>query len=324
MYATQLVLAFAAAALLPAPQSSSPRGDSDLCDRAVDKAAGALDQIAAALRDPSLPPARAAFLRGCQWWGHGKDGPAAAEFEKASREDPSSAWYHLWLGRVYGTQAQGASPFRQPGLAKRTREHFEKAVELDPDLVDARFGLVQYYSMAPGIMGGSKDKAKVQADEIAKRNPYRGGFAHTGIARQQKDTAAMIRSLESMVTQFPDSTSPYLQLGSILIARKEWPRAWALSEQLIAKRPNYRYAKYWTGVIAAESGERLEEGEKVLREYLTQPPAPNEPSHAAAHWRLGRIREKASDPDAARTHYKEALALDPKFKPAQDALAKLK
>ena len=323
MFATHLVLSVAAV-FLPAQQTSNARADSDLCDRAVEKAAGALDQIAAALRNPSISPARAAFLRGCQWWGQGKDGPAAGEFEKASKEDPASAWYHLWLGRVYGTQAQGASPLRQPGLARRTKAHFEKAVELDPELIDAREGVMQYYLLAPGFMGGSKEKAKIQADEIAKRNPYRGGLAQARIARMQRDTAQMIRGLESMVSQFPDSTAPYLQLGSILVARKEWPRLWTLSEQLLAKRPDYRYAKYWTGVIAAESGERLEQGEKGLQDYLAHPSAPNEPSHAAAHWRLGRIREKASDPDGARAHYKEALALDPKFKPAQDALAKLK
>jgi tetratricopeptide (TPR) repeat protein len=323
MYASVLVIALVASGVAT-PDGHDPRADSRLCERAVDKRSGALEEIAVALRDPAIQPGRAAFLRGCEWWGKGKDGPAAAEFEKASRAEPNSAWYHFWLGRVYGTQTQGASLFRQPGLARRTRAHLEKAVALDPDLIEGRDGLIQYYLLAPAIAGGSKEKAKEEADEIARRNPYAGALAHGRIARHVKDTASMVRVFESMVEQYPDSTAPYLQLGAILIARKDWTRAWALSDRLCAAHPDYRYAFYWTGVLASESGERLDLGERYLREYLAHPPGPNEPSHAAAHWRLGRILERSADRDGARGHYQEALKLDPKFKPAQESLATLR
>jgi hypothetical protein len=46
------------------------------------------------------------------------------------------------------------------------KKKFEQAVELNPENFDARMGLLQFYLMAPGIMGGSKDKAREQAGEI--------------------------------------------------------------------------------------------------------------------------------------------------------------
>jgi tetratricopeptide (TPR) repeat protein len=124
--------------------------------------------------------------------------------------------------------------------------------------------------------------------------------------------------------QLPDSAAPYQGLISVFIGQRNWSKAWDISDRLRAARPDSRYGVYLVGLLAAESGDRLDAGEKSLREYLTYTPAPNEPVHAAAHWRLGMIREKASDKEGARSHYREALALDPKYKPALDALAKLK
>src|SRR5712691_9652109 len=74
--------------------------------------------------------------------------------ERAVAQDPNSAEAHYLLGDAYGDLAQKASIFKQPGLARRTREEFERAVELDPNHVQTRFGLVHYYIVAPGFMGG--------------------------------------------------------------------------------------------------------------------------------------------------------------------------
>src|SRR6476646_2722406 len=76
---------------------------------------------------------------------------AAALFEKAVAQNPKNAEAHYLLGTAYGSQAQKASIFGQASLAGKTKDEFEKAVELEPALLDARFGLIQFYAMAPGI-----------------------------------------------------------------------------------------------------------------------------------------------------------------------------
>src|SRR4051812_21188376 len=91
-----------------------------------------------------------------------KAGDAQKWFEKAIDANDKVAAHHLWLGNAIGEQAQTASKFKQPFMAKRIKSEFEKAVALDPNLVDARHGLIQFYSQAPGFMGGSMDKAKEQ------------------------------------------------------------------------------------------------------------------------------------------------------------------
>ena len=69
---------------------------------------------------------------------------------------------------------QRASILWQFPLARKVRIHFEKAVKLDPDNVDARADLAEYYLKAPRILGGGKEKAEAQAHEISYRNLREG------------------------------------------------------------------------------------------------------------------------------------------------------
>ncbi len=62
-------------------------------------------------------------------------------------------------------------------MAPKLRDAFEKTVQLDPNNLDARESLLQFYLQAPSVVGGGKDKAQAQAREIAKRDPARGHLA---------------------------------------------------------------------------------------------------------------------------------------------------
>ena len=126
---------------------------------------------------------------------------AASLFEKAVAQNLKSAEAHYWLGSAYGSQAEKASIFGQASLAGKTRDEFEKAVELDPNHLDARFGLIQFYAFAPGFMGGSYEKAFAQAAEIRKRDPLRGHRAAAFIYAQQKKTEEAKKEYFDAVSQ---------------------------------------------------------------------------------------------------------------------------
>lgn len=83
--------------------------------------------------------------------------------EKAVALDATSSENQLWLGRAYGSQAIKANVFKQASLAGKVKTAFEKSVELDANNLDARFGVIDFYLQAPGIMGGSVEKAREQA-----------------------------------------------------------------------------------------------------------------------------------------------------------------
>ena len=175
------------------------------------------------------------------------------------------------------------------GYARRGRASLEQAVELAPDELAYREGLVAFYKQAPVIVGGSMAKAYAQAAEIAKRNPLRGTVSKASIQAKEQHFDEALTSCEEALRTQPDN---YLAL-------------------------------YTLGRIASESGKNLARGEEALRHCLDLTPAIQEPDFTGVHYRLGLIAEKAGHPDKARAEYETSLRLEPTFKQATNALTRL-
>jgi tetratricopeptide (TPR) repeat protein len=245
-------------------------------------------------------------------------------FEAAIGQDEANAAYHLWLGRAYGTQAEHAGKLSQFGLAKKVKAEFERAVALDANNLEAREGLIDYYLEAPGFMGGSPEKAKQQAGEIARRDPLRGTLASARIAEDQKDLAGAERAYQSAAHAAPDSMGPRYALGLFYARTKQFDQAFATFEDMLKAKPGELGALYQVGRTGALSGQRLDRAEAALQQFLAAPPAPSTPNPAAAHWRLGMVYDKGGKKDLARQEYQRSLALDPQQAEAKKALAALK
>ncbi|MSQ47274.1 MAG: tetratricopeptide repeat protein [Deltaproteobacteria bacterium] len=115
-----------------------------------------------------------AFYLGRTYFAQEQFEQAIEWLDKAVLLDGNNADYHLWLGRACGYQAQRASILWQFPLARRVREHFERAVELNPAHLGARADLAEYYMKAPWFLGGGKEKAEEQAHEVSRRNLEEG------------------------------------------------------------------------------------------------------------------------------------------------------
>ena len=215
---------------------------------------------------------------------------AVNQLELATSLDPKNSDYFADLGDAYGSAAQKAGVFSKMGLAKKCQAALEKAVELNPDNLAARNGLVSYYRAAPSFVGGGMSKAYDQAEEIRKRDPLMGANV----------------------------------LGQLYIADKKFDEAFALFEDVLKKSPDHYLALYSIGRTSAQTGLRLDRGEACLRRCLELTPVKGDPGFAAVHWRLGNIAEKRQNPTAARVEYETALKIDPAFPQAKDSLAKLK
>jgi len=254
-----------------------------------------------------------------------KSGPAVDWFEKAVKANDNSAQHHLWLGNALGTEAEKANKLRQPFLARRCKTEFEKAVALDPSLVEARVSLIQFYTLAPSIMGGSGEKAEAQVAEIAKLNPMRAHMEAAWIAQQHKDSVANERELQAALVAGPDSIAPYLQLGGFYVQRSRWDDAFATFERMILAKPDEPMGHFQYGRTAAISGKNLERGEKELKFWLANAPssAPIQ-TQSGAHYRLGMIYERQGKNDVARTEYQTAVSINSGNEDAKKALARLK
>ncbi len=105
---------------------------------------------------------------------------------KAAELEPTNPTY---LGDFGGSSLQLAGKTRSLSAATLGREAMIRAVELNPDYLEAREGLMQYYAQAPWIAGGSSSKAYAQAEEIRKRDPARGLTALISLKSGEKKFA---------------------------------------------------------------------------------------------------------------------------------------
>jgi tetratricopeptide (TPR) repeat protein len=246
-------------------------------------------------------------------------------FEKAVKANDASSLHHLWLANSLGDQANHTSKIKLPFLARRIKSEFDKAAQLDPTSIDARHGLFQFYSQAPGVMGGSMDKAREQAHEIEKLNPMRGHLEIANLFMREKDTVSAEREFKAAVAAAPDSVNASLTLAAYYANQKRWSDAFAIYDRLLKEKPADVTVHFQYGRAAAIAGENMERGANELKYYLANAPkdAPIV-TVAAAHWRLGMIAEKLGKKDLARTEYQSALAINPKNLDAKKALDALK
>lgn len=255
---------------------------------------------------------------------YGGDHEKAAElFEQAVKLAPNNAQYHYYLGAAWGELAQKASVFKQATMAGKIREQFEKAVQLDPNFLDARFALIDFYTVAPGFMGGSMEKAGQQANEIKKRNNVEGHRAWARVYARQKKPDLARKELVDGVRENPNSARAHYLLAGVLLNEKNWTGALQELETALRLDPNYMPAHYRLGAHAAMSGQNYARGEEALRKYLGYKPGDNEPGHAYAWYFIGMIQEKQGKKVEAKASYANAKKLAPNAKDIAEALKRV-
>lgn len=264
------------------------------------------------------------MAKGKAYLDSNKGDDAVKWYEKAVKANDKNSDAHLGLARAVGTVAANANVLRQPFLAKRAKSEFDKAAELDPNSVGAHEGLLQFYLRAPGVMGGSINKAKEEAAKIAQLNPFRGHFAANQVANNQKDLAAAEKNWRAFYAAYPDSVSPMTNLAAFLINNNRAEEAWPVVEKFMAKQPDNVLGQWWFIRTSAATGKQMDKAEQFARTLLAIP-AGQSPRVAndALHFRLGEIHAKRGDKARARAAYEEALKVNPKHEGAKKALAAL-
>ena len=242
-------------------------------------------------------------------------------FEKAIAGEPNNAQYHYLLGAAYGDHAQSANILKQASLAKKTKAEFEKAVELDPNHMLARFALIDYYLIAPSFMGGSEEKAQQQVNEIRKRDALDGHRAQGRLYARQKKTDLARKEYVDAVREQPNSAKAHYFLGGfLLLTDKNWASALHEYDMALKLDPSYMPTYFRLGQLAVRSESNYARGEESLRKYLAYKPADNEPNLASAWYWLGQIQEKQGKKPEAKQSYNNALKLAPGSKEIKEAL----
>jgi tetratricopeptide (TPR) repeat protein len=270
---------------------------------------------AAAKASPRSAPAWIALARVRIEAGQAEAAIAAAE--KATQLAPADAQAFRWLGNAYGQRIGQVGMFGKLSLAPKLRAAFERAVQLDGDLLEARFALVDFYMMAPGAIGGDAGKAQAQATQIARRDPAQGELAQASIALHEDRDADAIRHYAAALAAKPADPKVRLAVAAGYQHAERWDDAFAVLRPWVAEPSAPAAAWYQLGRAAALSGRHLDEGAAALEKFLALPHAAEDPEPKNALFRLGQVHARAGRKPQARAAFDRALARTPTtMKPA--------
>ena len=241
--------------------------------------------------------------------------------ERAVTLDQNVSDYHLWFGNALSEQASRASALKHLVLAGRLKSEFDRAVELDARNIDAREALIDFYSMAPGVMGGGIDKARGEAQAIARIDAMRGHLAFARLAVIAKDKGLVEREMNAAIAAAPDNFRPYSALSTWYAREKQWPQAFSTLDAYIKQHPSDSYGPYGIGRIAAASGQQLDRGERGIKDFLARPPKDAGPlAFSRAYQRLGQVLEHQGKRAEAHSAIEQAVKIDPRNEDAKKAL----
>ncbi|RTZ02823.1 hypothetical protein EKM02_01885 [Flavobacterium sp. RSP49] len=99
---------------------------------------------------------------------------AIVYYKKLKILKPSEADYHYKYGGALGMKAKESNKFRALGMIDEVKSSFEKAINLNPKHIQARWALIEIYIQLPGIVGGSESKAMKYSDELLRLSPVDG------------------------------------------------------------------------------------------------------------------------------------------------------
>jgi len=224
-----------------------------------------------------------------------RDAEKALKYIEVSIDgDPASAKYFLMQGNAYGVKAQNEGMFKAMIDAGKVKSNYEKAVELKPDYIPARYALFQFLLMAPGIAGGDNEKAKELAEGTM---PYNAFMANTMMGfyyfRAEEDVIKAEAALKKGL-QIQPGTDNYDNILSANVG--------------LLNMLGYHFLK----------GE-----EKAISRTFFRQAIEAAPEFANGYDSMGDYYYEVSKPDSALIYYDKALQINPSFSASRLNKAKI-
>jgi tetratricopeptide (TPR) repeat protein len=249
--------------------------------------------------------------------GFAKDWDTAMDYYGflVEKED-DNANYHFKYGGALGMKALAISRIRALSYIGDIKKHFEKAAKLDPNHIEVRWALVEYYIQLPGIIGGSEKKAIRYANELGRISPVDGYLANGYIAEYANRPTDAEKYYKRAIA-VGGSLHTYEKLTNLYEHNnrpKDAIETASKSLQIHKRNP----LNYQIGKIAAQYNLDAELGINCLEEYIKNYSAKDGVPKDWAYFRLAQIYKNLGEKNTALKWIDKALTSRPDF---QEALA---
>lgn len=253
-------------------------------------------------------------------WGSAKD-----RFGRCVELDGGTAEYHHWLGNATFSTIDQVGLLGKASAARKGRDAYLRALELDPGIGGARVGLCEYYLNAPGIAGGSRKKAREQAErllDIAGFECHGHRVLATIHAKEGEWTEGAERIDRAIETAEPgeERRSMYMAWIGLTLQKDRHADAVTYARRLLDAQPNDPRNAYTLGAVLQESGRHAEAVAhlEAARDAM--------PDQASPLWRLAQSYDELGrhrEAHAAYTRFVERFGDDGRVKAAKKRVKRL-
>jgi len=242
---------------------------------------------------------------------------AVAACQKAVTLDGSSSDNHLWYGRALGEKADRVSFIKAYGLAKRVKTEFETAVSLDPRNAEALSNLGEYYTEAPAIVGGGKDKAAQVAHRLDDVDQARAEELRGRIAMSNKDTAGAEMHFHAAIAATPRSSNYWMILASFYQKQNDILRMQEAIHSGLQAQGGRGEPLVDAAHLLMRTGQDPQTVIRLLREYLASPDKSEEEPAFRVHLLLAGLLNKQGDVEGAAHEIQDATAIASVYHPTR-------
>ena len=244
---------------------------------------------------------------------------AIHECEAAVRLMPLDSGYHLWLGRAYGEKADSIHSIKAYGLAKKVRDEFERAVQLDSGNVEALSDLGEFYTAAPGIVGGGKKKAQGVAQTLEQYGPAQAHQLKGRLAEKDKNYTLAETEFRAAVEASDQPADAWMELASYYARHRQWDQMLealhaGIDADAKAAKPHGPALVDGAGILS-RSNQEPQLAIQLLKLYLVSPNKSADSPAFQVHSQLSRLLEQQGDHDGARQQIEAAAALAREYHP---------
>jgi tetratricopeptide (TPR) repeat protein len=234
-------------------------------------------------------------------------GEAVKYSQQCISANPAVAGCHLALGKTLGWKAMTGGVMSALGYAGDMRDAFKKAVELDPRNMDARFSLLQFYMMAPGIMGGGTGKAETLAAQTSTLNADAGrimaAMLDLAADRASKAEAAAVALRPGTDEELNERQESLLaSIGNNYLHEKKYADAERVLREGQKRFPEGDDATYLLARVQQEQGKHREAVATLEQQVAKQ-------ARARVHYRMGQSLQALGEKARAASAFEKAIAL---------------
>jgi len=244
---------------------------------------------------------------------------AVRECEAAVAAAPNDSVSIDWLGRAYGLKASHVNPLSAFSLAKKVRSTFERAVQADPNNLDALIDLGQFLVDAPSIAGGDIDRARQLAATMAPHFAAKSHRLLAQIAAKNHDNVTAETEFKAAVNA-GHSPDAYTDLALFYQTHNQPDKALASVRDAIRADRAHGPALVDAASILIDAHRAPELAEQALRDYLASSAQSDEAPVFRVRVKLGKLLAARGDQAAAQREFAAALALASNYGPAREAM----